>query len=73
MTYCVRPRLYIALDISGASEHVAGIRHAGSILVVNLEAGPPILAVPEVGTVAEWRDEAPLLVEYLPSRLLAAS
>ncbi len=71
--HLITPRLYIALGISGASEHVAGIRHAGSILAVNLEAGSPIFAVSDVGIVADWRDVAPLLVEYLPRRVLAAS
>jgi electron transfer flavoprotein alpha subunit/electron transfer flavoprotein alpha/beta subunit len=69
----ITPRLYIALGISGAAEHVAGIRHAGSIMAVNLEAGSPIFAASDVGIVADWRDVAPLLVEYLPRRLLAAS
>jgi electron transfer flavoprotein alpha subunit len=68
----ITPRLYVALGISGASQHVAGIRHADSIMAVNVEAGAPIFGVSDVGIVADWRDVAPLLVEYLPRRVLAA-
>jgi len=69
----IAPRLYIALGISGAPQHVAGIRHADWILAVNVDPGAPIFAVSDVGIVADWREVAPLLLEYLPRRELAAS
>ena len=61
----VRPKVYLALGISGAYQHVAGMRGAGTILAVNTDPAAPIFEVAHAGIVADLFDVLPLLQSTL--------
>ena len=50
----IAPRLYVALALSGASEHLVGLRRAGCIVAVNKNAKAPIFKAADVGVVADY-------------------
>lgn len=52
----VRPDIYIAIGISGAVQHLAGIQTAGKIIAVNTDAKAPIFGFADLGICADWRD-----------------
>lgn len=51
----IAPRLYIAIGIRGAMEHVVGIRRAGFVVAINSNANAPIFQNADLGIVADWR------------------
>ena len=59
----VKSKLYIAAGISGAPEHVEGIRGAGLIVAVNTDPQAPIFDVAHYGVVADALDFLPTLTE----------
>lgn len=61
----VRPRLYIACGISGASQHVAGIREAGLIVAINRDPKAAIFNSADVCIVEDLNTFLPLLTERL--------
>ena len=61
----VKPRLYLALGISGAPEHLEGMRGAELIIAVNTDARAPIFGVAHYGAVADILDVVPALTARL--------
>ncbi|MFQ5857308.1 MAG: electron transfer flavoprotein subunit alpha/FixB family protein [Anaerolineae bacterium] len=61
----VKPRLYLALGISGAPEHVEGMKDAELIIAVNTDPNAPIFDVAHYGVEADLFDVADALVEVL--------
>lgn len=61
----VKPKLYLALGISGAPEHVEGMRDASLIVAVNSDARAPIFNIAHFGIVADALDVVPALQEAL--------
>lgn len=64
----VTPRLYVALGISGASQHLAGIQGAQTVVAVNADRSAPILAVAHLGAVGDWRPVVTALLDRLRAR-----
>ncbi len=65
---CVAPRLYLACAISGASQHLMGIREAGTIIAVNRDRNAPIFSAAHLGVVSDWRAVVAALIERLRAR-----
>ncbi|MHB1486115.1 MAG: FAD-binding protein [Acidimicrobiales bacterium] len=61
----LRPRLYVALGLSGRFNHIVGVRGAGTILGVNTDPEALLFEECDVGIVGDWRVVVPLLVSRL--------
>ena len=61
----IAPRLYVALGVSGASEHLIGLRRAGTIVAINKNAKAPIVKAADLTVVADYT----LLLPHLEAAL----
>ncbi len=61
----VRPKLYVACGISGAMQHVAGMKDSGLIVAINTDPSAPIFEVAHVGVVGNVLQLIPLILKDL--------
>lgn len=61
----LRPRVYIAFGISGAVQHLAGIKDSGRIVAVNTDPKAPLFDYADIGIVAPWHEVASRMIREL--------
>jgi electron transfer flavoprotein alpha subunit len=65
----VKPDVYFAIGISGALQHVVGIRGARHIVAINKDADAPIMKLADLGVVGDLHTVVPALAEGIRRRV----
>ena len=64
----VKPSLYIAAGISGATQHMVGMKGAKNIIAINKDKEAPIFGIADLGIVGDVHKVLPKLIEALQAR-----
>jgi len=64
----VKPTVYIAAGISGATQHMVGMKGSKNIIAINKDAEAPIFSVSDLGIVGDVHKVLPKLIEALQAR-----
>ncbi len=65
----VKPKIYIACGISGAIQHLAGMRTSDYIVAINKDPDAPIFKAASFGIIADYNQMVPKLVEIFKNKL----
>jgi electron transfer flavoprotein alpha subunit len=64
----VKPTVYIAAGISGATQHMVGMKSAKNIIAINKDQEAPIFSIADLGIVGDVNKVLPKLIEALQQR-----
>ncbi|MEY2421433.1 MAG: electron transfer flavoprotein alpha subunit [Acidimicrobiaceae bacterium] len=64
----VKPNVYIALGISGATQHMVGMKGSKNIIAVNKDAEAPIFSISDLGIIGDVHKVVPKLIEALQAK-----